>query len=249
GRTFTPADRGQRYVIGSEGSAATLGIGVGSVVTYRVNGQDMDFEVIGLAAQSLIGFSGGTIVPPGSLGSATPEFQFYTLQVEPRHVNEALVALSTIRLPPTFALDISLIDNVLQRFITQFAAIPTVVGILSLFAAAVIMANTVALATLERQRQIGILKSLGLKSRRVLTVMLIETGIIGLLSATLGIGLSSVFVTVITAASGTPIPLPDDARLVALALVIAAVVIAWGATFLSASVALRERVMNVLRYE
>ncbi|MCU0511473.1 MAG: ABC transporter permease, partial [Anaerolineae bacterium] len=32
GRTFTPADRGQRYVIGSEGSAATLGIGVGSVV-------------------------------------------------------------------------------------------------------------------------------------------------------------------------------------------------------------------------
>jgi multisubunit Na+/H+ antiporter MnhC subunit len=43
--------------------------------------------------------------------------------------------------------------------------------------------------------------------------------------------------------------IPRDALPVAVALVIAAVAIGAAATFLSASVATRERVLNVLRYE
>lgn len=250
GRSLTPADRGRRVIIGPRAYADALDIKLGSKLTYQIGGQRLDFEVVGFTDQGVGGFSsGGAIVPPESFSGAAPQFQLYTFQIAPEHVNEALVELSTIRIPPTFALDISFIDSLITRLIDQFAAIPTVVGLLSLFAAAVIMANTVALATLERQRQIGILKSIGLKSRRVLTIMLIETGIIGLLSAVLGIGLSSLFVTFLTGLGGTPIPVPNDARLVAVALVIAALLIAWLATFLSASVAVRERVMNVLRYE
>ena len=45
------------------------------------------------------------------------------------------------------------------------------------------------------------------------------------------------------------IPLPRSAQLVAIGLVIAAVVISWVSTFLSANVAVKERVMNVLRYD
>jgi putative ABC transport system permease protein len=229
-------------------NATPLGITVGSKLTYRVAGQTYVLEIIGLTSQAF-GFSGnGPTIPPDVLAAA-PDFRLYTLQVEKEHVNEALVSLSTIRIPPTFSLDVTFIDSLIGRLITQFAAIPTIVGLLSLLAAAVIMANTVALGTLERRRQIGILKSVGLKSRRVLVIMLIETTLIGLLSAALGIGLSSIFITVFTGLLGTPIPLPRDARLVALALVIAAILIGWLATFLSAGVAVRERVMNVLRYE
>ncbi len=250
GRNLTLADRGQRVVIGPAAYAAQLGITVGSVVQYRVNGALIDYTVVGLFKAGLVGLSpDGAIMPPDVLPGASPLFQFYTLQVQPDHVSEALVQLSTIRIPPTFAIDIGLIDSFLSRLIAQFAAIPTIVALLSLFAAAVIMANTVALATLERRRQIGILKAMGLKSRRVLIVMLLETGIIGALSAVLGIGLSSVFVTLFTAAAGTPIPLPNDARIVVVLLVLAALGIACIATLLSASVATRERVMNVLRYE
>ena len=43
--------------------------------------------------------------------------------------------------------------------------------------------------------------------------------------------------------------MPADARLTAVALLIASVLIGWTATFLSARVALKERVMNVLRYD
>jgi ABC-type antimicrobial peptide transport system permease subunit len=227
-----------------------MGIHVGSMVQYRVNGQLWDFEVVGLFSAGIGGFNpDGVIMPPDTLKGVSAQFQFYTVQVAEEHVSEALVALSTIRIPPTFAIDIGLIDSFMSRLITQFAAIPTIVALLSLFAAAVIMANTVALATLERRQQIGILKAMGLKSGRVLIIMLLETGIIGILSAVLGIGLSSIIVSVFTAAAGTPIPLPNDARIVVVALVAAALVISCIATVLSASVATRERVMNVLRYE
>ena len=48
---------------------------------------------------------------------------------------------------------------------------------------------------------------------------------------------------------GDAIPIPRDAVPAAIALVSASVLIAWVSTFLSARVAVRERVANVLRYE
>ena len=107
------------------------------------------------------------------------------------------------------------IDGLIGRLIEQFAAIPTIVGLLSLLAAAAIMANTVALSTLERRRQIGILKAIGLKSGRVLKVMFIESSLVGLLSAVLGIGASALLISLLAASGGITIPLPTDARVTA----------------------------------
>ena len=176
-----------------------------------------------------------------------PTYTLYAYQMPDSDLNLALAELSSVIF--ALAIDVQFIDGLIGRLIEQFAAIPTIVGLLSLFAAAVIMANTVALSTLERRRQIGILKAIGLKSRRVLQVMFIESSLIGLLSAVLGIGLSALLISLLAAAGGIVIPLPSDARLTAIALLIASVIIGWTATFLSARVALNERVMNVLRYD
>ena len=247
GRGITEADRGQRVLVGPSASAAELGIQVGSILEYRVGGQRLEFEVIGLTEGSFFSITGTQVrVPPDSVQGGNG-FRTFSYQIDDEKLNEALVAFADF--PLALSLDVSFIDSLVSRIIDQFAAIPTIVGILSLFAAAVIMANTVALGTLERRTQIGVLKAVGLKSRRVLWVMLIETTIIGLLSAIIGLGLSSVFITLITSIGGTPIPLPQDARVTALFLLFAAIAISWIATFLSASVVTRERVMNVLRYE
>ena len=170
------------------------------------------------------------------------------LQVAPEHLNAVLLKLSEN--PLVFALDITFIDNLLKRLIDQFSAIPTVVGLLSLLAAAVAMANTVSLQTLERRRQIGVLKAVGLKGRRVLLIMLLENTLVGLLGGVIGIGLSALLVAGMTSlGTGIAIPIPREATGVAIALITASVLIAWVATFLSARVAIRERVANVLRYE
>lgn len=250
GRALTLEDRGKPVLVGPYEYAAILGIRIGSILTYEIGNRTYDLEVVGLSNSNGFGFGGGFVTfAPESLPGTQPSFQIYAFDVEPTGVNQVLVELSSIRIPPTVAIDVGFLDSLLSRLIDQFAAIPTIVGLLSLLAAAVIMANTVALATLERRRQIGILKAIGLKSRRVLRIMLIETTTIALLSAILGIGLSIIFVSIFTGLTGTVIPLPTDSRIAALALLLTAIFIGGLATFLSANVAVRERVMNVLRYE
>jgi len=249
GRMLTPADRGQPSIVLPSELADSLGISIGDTIEIAV-AKGLELKVVGILSggEGLV-FSPATgLVPPAVLPApASASYTLYAYQVSEAELNRALAQLSTV----TFALavDVKFIDGLFGRLIDQFAAIPTIVGLLSLFAASVIMANTVALSTLERRRQIGILKAIGLKSRRVLQVMFIESSLIGLLSAVLGIGLSALIISLLAAAGGIDIPLPADARLTAFALLVASVIIGWIATFLSARVALTERVMNVLRYD
>ena len=74
--------------------------------------------------------------------------------------------------------------------------------------------------------------------------------LVGLLGGLIGIGVSALGVALMTTLGiGETIPIPREATPVAVALVVASVVIAWASTFLSARVAVGERVANVLRYE
>jgi putative ABC transport system permease protein len=260
GRDLQPEDRGRRVLVVTEdftlpfatiapdGSLGPAVVRVGSEVTLiGRNGRPETFTVIGIARSNTRFNFGSGYVPPEALPTNSG-FSFTVLRVRPEQLNSVLLALSAN--PLVIALDLQFIDGLLSRLIDQFAALPTLVGLLSLLAAAVTMANTVSLATLERRRQIGILKAIGLKSRRVLGVMLIENTVIGLLGGLLGIGLSALGVAIMTAlGQGEAIPIPRDSAPVAIALVIAAVIIAWVATFLSARPVVQENVINVLRYE
>ncbi len=248
GRMLTPEDRGQPLIVLPFELADALQIKVGDTMAIGA-AKGIDLQVLGiLSGAEGLAFGAATgLVPPDVLPASAADFTLYAYQVPEAELNRALAELSGVIF--ALAIDVQFIDGLIGRLIDQFAAIPTIVGLLSLFAAAVIMANTVALSTLERRRQIGILKAIGLKSRRVLQVMFIESSLIGLLSALLGIGLSALILSLLGAAGGIEIPLPTDARLTAIALLIAAVLIGWIATFLSARVALKERVMNVLRYD
>jgi predicted lysophospholipase L1 biosynthesis ABC-type transport system permease subunit len=249
GRDLTLDDRGQAVaVLIMDGTFNDEAVGVGSTIRIDVERTPVELEVVGLIEESFTaGGPADLYIAPGVLDEIEPDFQIFALQVEEEHLNRALVELSSI--PLTFTLDVAFIDGLLSRLINQFSAIPTIVGLLSLFAAAVIMANTVALSTLERRRQIGVLKAIGLKGKRVLVIMLLENTVVGLVSALLGIGLSAVGLNILTGLLSTPVPLPRDVVLMTVVLVVVAILIGWTATGLSASVAVRERVMNVLRYD
>ncbi|NWG15826.1 MAG: ABC transporter permease [Chloroflexi bacterium] len=257
GRDLTPEDVRERVaVVQLNPLLQQLNVQVGTVLTFEINNRSYDFEVVGLlpytSPEEMTMQQGMTmgdvIIPPRALDRITPSFQLNVAQIAPEHLNKALVELSA--LPLIYSLDISFFDSLLTRLINQFSSIPILVGLLSLMAAGVIMANTVALSMLERRRQIGILKAVGLRGKRVLSVVLLENTLVSLLGGLLGIGLSSLGV-VIMSHYGLDITLliPTDALPVAVALVLAALFIAWASTFLSAQTVLGERVTNVLRYE
>ncbi len=260
GRDLTPEDRGQRVIVLSElaaleaaareiASLEEAGISVGSIVTLRVGRTTADYEVVGIVTGSngLTPTLASAYIPPQSLTDER-SYRLNVAQIDPAYLNEFLTNITAI--PLMFAIDVSFIDGLLARLIDQLAAIPTLVGLLSLLAAAVIMANTVSLTILERRKQIGILKALGLKRGRVLRIILLENTVIGLVGGLTGVGLSSLGVSLLTLlGAGSSIPVPREATLLTFGLLLASVVIAWIATLLSARVAIGETVLRVLRYE
>ncbi len=248
GRDLTTEDDGQLVMAVAEDFAQLQDVSVGSTVTVQTAFGRQIFTVVGILQSTGQVSFGKMFVPPSSIGDNRPDIQFNVLQVDTEHLNAVLLKLSEN--PLVFSFDITFIDGLLKRFIDQFSTLPTVVGLLSLFAAAVAMANTVSLQTLERRRQIGVLKAVGLKGRRVLWIMLLENTLVGLLGGLIGIGVSALGVAIMTSIGiGDAIPIPREAVPIAVALIVAAVLIAWAATFLSARAAVSERVANVLRYE
>ncbi len=64
------------------------------------------------------------------------------------------------------------------------------VGAIALLVAAFGVANTMTMAVLERTREIGLMKAIGATDNNVLTIFLIESGLVGMLGGMAGVGLS-----------------------------------------------------------
>jgi putative ABC transport system permease protein len=85
---------------------------------------------------------------------------------------------------------LSSVFSVIQLFLAGIAAI-------SLLVAGIGIMNIMIVSLMERTREIGILKALGMKSRTVLMVFLGESTIIGLMGAVIGIGSGWVLANVV----------------------------------------------------
>jgi ABC-type antimicrobial peptide transport system permease subunit len=201
----------------------------------------------GLAVQDWLITSDRTlarVAPPTESSSFSARFQ---VQFAEGEVETAVRQLRR-QLPGVIVLNISvLMGDAFSGLINQFALFPIALAALSLFAGAAIIANSVGLAVLERRREMGIMKAVGAKSRRVLWLMLLENGLVGLVGGGIGIGL---------AVAGTlalsRLAFEQPARLnwlTIVGLLALAVAIPLGATLVSGWGAVREKPLVVLRYE
>ena len=124
---------------------------------------------------------------------------------------------------------------------------PLMLSGLALFAGAVIIANSVALATMERRREIAMMKAVGARGSRVLTALLMENGILGLVGGTIGLALSLIILVIFHRLEpDIPVTINPVSIIVVLGV---AVGVALGAAVVSAWPASREKPLTVLRYE
>ena len=86
--------------------------------------------------------------------------------------------------------------SVIQLFLVGIAAI-------SLLVAGIGIMNIMIVSLIERTREIGILKALGMKSRTVLTIFLGESVIIGLIGAAIGIALGWALANIVATILGS----------------------------------------------
>ncbi|MFN2452282.1 MAG: ABC transporter permease [Candidatus Dormibacteria bacterium] len=169
-----------------------------------------------------------------------------SLRVDPAHKLEALRRLEN-GVPSATVYDLSDLTALVQQILSNLITLLIALASLALFAGVVIIANTVALAMLERRREMGILKATGHSSRSVLGQVLLENGIVGALGGTTGMAMVSVataaagrYVLHTDLAVGVPISLTVITGVTLLATFTAGLV-AWGPT--------RIRPLEVLRYE
>jgi putative ABC transport system permease protein len=123
------------------------------------------------------------------------------------------------------------------------------IALLVLVAGLILVANAVALAMLERRREMGILKAIGHTSRSVMSMVLVENGMLGFVGAFLALAL----VALITAALGRLAfqakHASDMDPMLMLGLVAATAVVCMGVAAGVAWGATRVRPLEVLRYE
>jgi ABC-type antimicrobial peptide transport system permease subunit len=169
-----------------------------------------------------------------------------SMKLDPSAKDAALHRLETAA-PGVEVLDLADYAALINQFLSNLVVLLVAIASLALFAGIVIIGNTVALAMLERRREIGVLKAVGHSSRSVLSQVLVENGIVALVGAVAGMAAVSLTMYLLgryllqtDLAVGTPIVVAVVIGIVGL-VVATATLVAWGPT--------RVRPLEVLRYE
>ena len=207
--------------------------------------------VIGTYAQSSFGSHVGNILASTqtvqAFSSARMAVSTVTyLKINAAQVNAALGRLGHL-VPNASVQNLASIGDYVGQLLNSMVEMLVAIASLSLIAGVVIIANSVALAMLERRRELGILKAVGYTSGSVLGEVMIENGIIGgvgaLLAMLLATGAIAVLGNLIFNLSFGASPM------IVLSLVGGAIVLAIGTAVLVAWNAVHVRPLTVLRYE
>lgn len=160
-----------------------------TIVMSSVDGNlTSTLHVVGIYSTSGLNLSLGSIYcarnavqalsPNGELQSV-----FY-LKVDTARVNQALAMVQQIA-PKASSFSLANVGDYINQYLNYMILVLITIASLSLLAGVIIIANAVALAMLERRRELGILKSVGYTSGTVLGEVLIENAAIGGLGALL----------------------------------------------------------------
>ncbi len=261
--TFTAGDRAAALAaldaggaaILPAGLAASLGLSVGqTIVLPTADGRVLELRIAGIVERSLPG-AGGEAVLVG-WGDATNELGLagadaFAVRFAPDAPPAARDALRTAA--NAYALEIVPLDRIqgaisdaLARIFGLFDAL----AIVAVLIATLGVVNTLTMNVIERVREIGILRAVGMTRRQVWRSVAVEAGILGLAGAILGIvvGLAVGAAMVLLAggrldvAAGVPWPT------VGLTLVLGVVVAMLAAAY-PARLASRLSIVRAVRYD
>jgi ABC-type antimicrobial peptide transport system permease subunit len=239
------------FVDSTFGSLGSFMPGVGDQITldfYGTRDEPITFEIVGVVNETGIVFSDASLYAPlDAFGDRTSDSAYIIADVPEENVRDVRRAL--VQVPGAFVFETRLINDLLNRVVDQFTSFPILVAALALVTGGIVIANSVALSTLERRREIGVMKAVGLQRERVLGMLLLENGLMGLVGGLIGVGISFIAIVLLLSQIfddelGDTIPYMTAFSLMALCIVIsltAAILSVWGAS--------GEKPLNVLRYE
>jgi putative ABC transport system permease protein len=250
----------QVIVVPDDTETQALGFSVGDQLTYRLinpdkgqQSEEITFTIVGLSQIGDIESFGSryyvplNFMPQGEDIGVDPTTVAAVVNANEEDVEQ--VAKELRKIDNVLVLETRLFNDIVNRLLDTFTSLPLVVSIVVLITGGVVIANSVALAMLERRREIAIMKSVGLQRRRVLSMLLLENGVMGVIGGLIGVGISSLvlflaLVFLFQSELGEAIPITQAFIMMAVCIgitLVAAVLSVWGAS--------SEKPLNVLRYE
>jgi ABC-type antimicrobial peptide transport system permease subunit len=267
GRQLNQSDAGENHiVISRDNFSGNAGIEVGDQLTFSFensrlaafglsdeNAPTRTYEVVGIidrtSAIGTAGFTSPMYAPIDALpDSVAPSTVSAIVQVDEDAISDVRSELQEI--PGVLVAETRLLNDLVNSLVEQFTSLPILVAALSLLVGGIVIANSVALTTMERRREIAVMKAVGLQRERVLGMLLLENGLMGLIGGVIGVGIGLILLLTLL---DTIFPGLDTAGSVpygtAVLLMLLCVVIAVIAAMLSSWNASGEKPLNVLRYE
>jgi len=195
GRRLAPGAEDE-IVLGTEG-AKQLDVGVGDVVDVR----EHTLSVVGIYRTEAAVLNGGGVLPISTVWEYERKEGLYTLlyvKAKPGTDLDALTARIESDHPDLATLrgldDVGDVD----QGIAIIDAINLGITILAVFIGGIAVMNTMVMAVFERTREIGILRAVGWRTRRILQMILGEALLLCMIGAVLGSGLAVLLTRFIT---------------------------------------------------
>jgi putative ABC transport system permease protein len=216
GRSLTPSDT-RKVVIGR-----MFAVQEELQVKDTIEIKNKSFEIVGIYETGASFEDGGGVIPLSEVQSLfNIEDQVSLLYVKVKDINQVDEIRATIesRFPELMALkqtEVAAQQEDLQ-LITSIAALISLIAIL---VGSIIIMNTMVMSVMERTNEIGILRAIGWKKRKILTMILKESLAISIFGGVIGILLAVGVVKVLTSAVSLPVDLPVTPGLVVGAFVI-----------------------------
>jgi hypothetical protein len=212
-------------------------------------GSPVEFEIIGISSEDAIGVTvfGGvmTASDPFREQGILPAADVAIVAVDDAKRAD-LVRDLNLELDSVLVLEVEAFIDLFAELLDQFRMFPLVLSGLSLLAATVIIANAVALSTLERRKEIGLLKAVGAKARWVTVQLVFENTLLGFVGGLIGLALAFGALVAITMFLGFDLVTSPAIIIGVLALT---VVLSSTVTLFSAIPAARQRPLDILRRE
>lgn len=267
GRDFGPADMDKQVLLVNEQEATCYNIHVGDKVTLRLRSNNfsgtsrstssapLPLEVIGIIGKGTAGtnFEKGFIAPYRLINNIGAQYSIFFMQIDRAHIKDALTTIQA-QIYGNLVFDLTDLIDTFTQLLNQILAFPLLLSLLTLFSGSLLIANNVALAMLERRSEVGVLKAIGAKRRRVMTMLLWESVLLGGLGGIIGVGGSLLVAAQLPAIISGNINQVVNLRFawspMTVGLLIAlGIGLALMATTLSAWRAVQEKPLVVLRYE
>jgi putative ABC transport system permease protein len=250
GRALDASDVGtSNALLPTAASAAPSNLALGATITLvsQADTSPVTLTIVGFYDSKLP--QAGPILTDASvvstLSADNPRYSF-RMHLDPKTTDATLATIQQA-VPHVVAYNFADFADQYAALLNNLITVLVTVTSLAMLASVIIIANSVALAMLERRRELGILKAVGQTSRSLLGEVAIENGVVGFTGAVLALVmvvvmaiLAGKFAFNLTVVIPSATLLEIVAATVAICIAVAGLV-AWQAT--------RARPVEVLRYE